>query len=63
MAEIKSPDDRHRGVRENVWFPFDEHGEMLRGMEAIKETNKSNFIRTAVRYLVKTIKENNNHEA
>ena len=50
-------EDRHLGNRENVWFPWSEHKAMLEAMTAIKETNKSNFIRTAVRYLVDTIKK------
>lgn len=48
-------EDRHLGTRENVWFPWEEHRAMLEAMAAIKETNKSNFIRTAVRYLVTTV--------
>lgn len=53
--------DRHRGRRENVWFPEDEHDAMLEAMELIKETNKSSFIRTSVRnfadYLKSKFKE------
>ena len=52
-------EDRHLGTRENIWFPWDEHKKMLEAMSAIKETNKSNFIRSAVRYLVETIKKEN----
>ena len=48
--------DRHLGKRENIWFPFDEHAAMLKGMEAIKESNKSVFIRTAVRNFIKALK-------
>ena len=47
--------DRHLGKRENVWFPFEEHAEMLRAMEAIKEPNKSVFIRSAVHNFVKAL--------
>ena len=50
-------DDRHVGRRENVWFPFDEHAAMLTAMDALKETNKSNFIRSAVRNFIKAINE------
>lgn len=49
--------DRHLGKRENVWFPYDEHAAMLRAMEAIKETNKSVFIRSAVHNFVKNLEE------
>lgn len=49
--------DRHTGTRENVWFPWKEHEAMLKGMAAIHEQNKSNFIRTAVRNLVDAINE------
>ena len=45
-------DDRHLGRRENIWFPFDEHDAMLKAMEALKEQNKSNFIRSAVRNFI-----------
>lgn len=45
-------DDRHLGRRENIWFPFDEHAAMLDAMAALKEPNKSNFIRTAVRNFI-----------
>lgn len=55
--ESKMPieEDRHIGTRENIWFPWEEHRKMLDAMAAIKETNKSNFIRSAVRYLIETI--------
>ncbi|MBO7687255.1 MAG: hypothetical protein J6V72_12765 [Kiritimatiellae bacterium] len=57
-------DDRHLGKRENVWFPFDEHAAMLAAMETIKEANKSNFIRSAVRNFIKALKEaGENHGA
>lgn len=49
--------DRHLGRRENIWFPFEEHAAMLKGMAAIKETNKSVFIRSAVRNFIKALKE------
>lgn len=45
--------DRHLGKRENIWFPFDEHAAMLKAMEELKEPNKSNFIRSAVRNFIK----------
>jgi len=48
--------DRHLGRRENIWFPFDEHADMLKGMAALKETNKSVFIRTAVKNFLKALK-------
>lgn len=48
-------EDRHLGTRENVWFPYDEHERMLTAMSAIKETNKSNFIRSAVRNFAKEL--------
>ena len=50
-------EDRHLGRRENIWFPFEEHAAMLKGMEALKETNKSVFIRSAVRNFIKALKE------
>jgi len=49
--------DRHVGKRENIWFPLDEHTTMLGAMEAIKETNKSTFIRSAVANYIKALKE------
>lgn len=49
--------DRHVGRRENVWFPWCEHKFMCDAMNLINETNKSNFIRSAVRFLAKTIQE------
>lgn len=49
--------DRHLGKRENVWFPFDEHAAMMTAMEAIKEKNKSVFIRSAVHNFIKALKE------
>lgn len=49
--------DRHTGTRENIWFPWEEHEQMLKGMNAIHETNKSNFIRSAVHNFVKSIEE------
>ena len=52
-------EDRHIGKRENVWFPLDEHDKMLAAMEALKETNKSTFIRTAVRNLINALNERN----
>lgn len=50
-------EDRHVGKRENVWFPYDEHRAMLTAMEVIKEQNKSNFIRSAVKNFIKAINE------
>ena len=53
-------EDRHLGTRENIWFPYKEHETMLAAMAAIKETNKSNFIRSAVRnFSTELIKRNN----
>lgn len=48
--------DRHTGTRENIWFPWEEHERMLEGMRLIYETNKSNFIRSAVANFVEAIK-------
>lgn len=50
-------DDRHVGKRENIWFPFDEHAAMLKAMEELKEQNKSNFIRSAVRNFINALNE------
>ena len=50
-------DDRHIGKRENIWFPYAEHRDMLKAMEELKETNKSNFIRSAVRSFIKAHNE------
>ena len=50
-------EDRHIGRRENVWFPIDEHDKMLEAMSVLKETNKSTFIRTAVRNLIDALEE------
>ena len=49
--------DRHLGKRENIWFPFDEHEAMLKAMEELKEPNKSNFIRSAVRNFINEYNE------
>lgn len=49
-------EDRHTGARMNLWFPWNEHEAMLEGMAIIHETNKSNFIRSAVKNFVKEIK-------
>jgi len=49
--------DRHLGKRENVWFPFDEHEQMLAAMRSLHEKNKSVFIRSAVRNFINAIKE------
>lgn len=49
--------DRHLGKRENIWFPFDEHAAMTTAMDAIKEKNKSVFIRSAVRNFIKNLEE------
>ena len=56
-------DDRHTGRRENIWFPFEEHAAMLAAMEILKESNKSNFIRSAVHNFIKAIKEETEHGA
>lgn len=50
-------DDRHTGRRENIWFPIAEHDAMLAAMSALKEPNKSNFIRSAVRNFIKALEE------
>ena len=50
-------EDRHAGKRENIWFPFDEHSAMLEAMAELRETNKSNFIRSAVKNFIKAINE------
>jgi hypothetical protein len=49
--------DRHKGKRENVWFPLDEHQKMLEAMQAIHEAKKSVFIRSAVRNFINALKE------
>lgn len=54
-------DDRHTGKRENIWFPIDEHTAMLRAMEQIKEPNKSNFIRSAVRNFIDALNDATQH--
>ena len=48
-------EDRHTGRRENVWFPIEEHDAMLAAMVVLKETNKSNFIRSAVHNFIKAL--------
>lgn len=53
-------EDRHIGKRENIWFPIDEHDKMLEAMAALKETNKSVFIRTAVRNMIDALNERKN---
>ena len=50
-------EDRHRGIRENIWFTYDEHAAMLTAMEELKEPNKSNFIRSAVRNFINALNE------
>ncbi len=52
-------EDRHIGKRENVWFPIEEHDQMLKAMEALKETNKSTFIRSAVRNFIVALETRN----
>ncbi len=54
---MPNTDDRHRGRRENVWFPVEEHDAMLAAMVAIKESNKSNFIRSAVKNFVAALEK------
>lgn len=54
---MKKDQDRHVGKRENVWFPLDEHAAMLEAMAAIKEKNKSVFIRSAVHNFVRALNE------
>lgn len=54
---MSKEDDRHTGKRENIWFPLDEHRAMLAAMKEICETNKSVFIRSAVRNYIKIVKE------
>lgn len=46
--------DRHKGTRENIWFPWNEHEALLKGVAALN-SSKSEFIRTAVRNLVEEI--------
>lgn len=53
-------EDRHVGRRENIWFPYDEHAAMLAAMEKLKEPNKSNFIRSAVRNFINALNEKGN---
>jgi len=50
-------EDRHVGKRENIWFPYNEHTAMLQAMESIKEPNKSNFIRSAVRNFIDALNQ------
>ena len=50
-------EDRHRGIRENIWFPYDEHAAMLQAMSDLKESNKSNFIRSAVKSFINALEE------
>lgn len=52
-------EEKHIGRRENVWFPKAEHEKMLTEMSAAKETNKSSFVRAAVRAYVRHILYNN----
>ena len=54
---MSKSEDRHLGKRENIWFPLDEHTRMLMAMESLKETNKSTFIRTAVRNFINALDE------
>ncbi|MDD6029807.1 MAG: hypothetical protein PUE68_03215 [Kiritimatiellae bacterium] len=55
-------EDRHTGVRENLYFPYQEHQNMLEAMAIIHEPNKSNFIRSAVKSLAEYIKQNQKGE-
>ena len=41
----------------NLAYLFSEHAAMLKAMEAIKETNKSVFIRSAVRNFITALKK------
>ena len=54
---MSKEDDRHTGKRENIWFPLDEHRAMLAAMKEICETNKSVFIRSAVRNFIEALNE------
>ncbi len=54
--------DRHIGTRENIWFPWEEHEAMLDAMALIKETNKSNFIRSAVANFAKAVRNKKSHK-
>jgi hypothetical protein len=48
--------DRHLGIRENIWFPLEEHQAMIAAKDAIK-TTKSEFIRSAVHNFIKMLKD------
>lgn len=50
-------DGRHKGIRENIWFPYEEHAAMSACMKSIMETNKSVFIRSAVRNYIVALEE------
>lgn len=52
----KKNEDRHIGRRVEFYIPLAEYTEMLEGMAAMHETNKSVFVRSAIRSFCDYIK-------
>ena len=45
-------DDRHKGIRIDTWFSFEEHDEMVKAMSDFRIDNRSDFIRSAVKSFI-----------
>lgn len=54
---MASQNDRHTGQRVDTWFPKEEHDEMLKAMQVLHMTNRSEFVRTAVKNFSAWIRE------
>lgn len=52
----KKNEDRHIGKRVEFYIPLAEYSEMLEGMAAMHETNKSVFVRSAIKSFCDFIK-------
>ena len=53
----KKNEDRHLGKRVDFYLPEDEFDSMTEGMAAIHETNKSLFIRSAIKSFCDYLKQ------
>lgn len=45
--------NRHIGINEQLWFPKEDHRDMMECMKHIGLTNKSAFIRDSVKFYIK----------
>jgi len=53
MDSRKRNENRHIGVNVNLWFPKEDYRDMDEAMKHIGLSNKSGFIREAVKFYVK----------